>query len=84
MIIIGAMHFSHPQNFIAHWALIYAKKLIFMIWKDSRSYRPCQENIVLFKIYEKNFPNDEGVQGVDLSKITLEISAVCKIKGKIN
>ena len=55
-----------------------------MIWKDSRSYRPCQENIVLFKIYEKNFPNDEGVQGVDLSKITLEISAVCKIKGKIN
>ena len=55
-----------------------------MIWKDSRNYRLCQENIVLLKIYEKSFTNDEGVQGADLSKITLEISGVCKIKGKIN
>lgn len=32
----------------------------------------------------KNFTNGEGVRGADLSKITLEISGVCKIKSKIN
>lgn len=56
-----------------------------MIWKDFRNYLDYdQENIVLFKIHEKTSQMGEGVRGADLSKITLEISGVCKIKSKIN